>query len=316
MKRFLFSFAILSASPAFPDSSACLVNAGGPVRNHIIASFGLPEYEYDVEAPQGAIEMCRDHYCALFNPDTQGPVWVVERLTPSVLAGDRGRPDEKWVLNHPNAAGLNNPVVDEDYEHSGFNRGHMAASDNFECSEDWMRQTFRFSNAVPQVGHGFNGWVWKHLERRVRDLAEARQEVFVITGPVHLPADGRSISISNQQNSCGHAIDLAEKTKLGKTQICDANDSNPNAPCDPGVSVPAGLFKVVFVPETGRIFGFLMSNEDHRRIDGSASTDRYIKRWQVSLDVIESLTSVELLPNFAARAKHIALHRCAQPRWR
>ena len=179
-----------------------------------------------------------------------------------------------------------------------------------------MRQTFRFSNAVPQVGTGFNGWVWKYLEERVRNLADNRSEVFVITGPVHLPDDGSPATIPSEENACGGALALAGKADLGKASICDANDNDTSAECDLGIAVPAGLFKVIYVPSTERSFGFLMTNEDHHKFEKSAATYKYLKRWQVSLGVIEGLTSVELFPNFEARRKNIATNRCTQPRWR
>ena len=67
----------------------------------------------------------------------------------------------------------------DDYEHSGFDRGHnMSAADNG-CDTAAMKQCFYFSNMTPQV-HSINAGAWKTLEMAERD--SAIHDTFVITG--------------------------------------------------------------------------------------------------------------------------------------
>ena len=89
-----------------------------------------------------------------------------------------------------------------------------------------MRQTFIFSNAVPQVQNEFNGAIWQNLEKLVQDLAKERREIFVITGPIPMRADGAQIVVEADRNGCGRRLVLAGRSKLGKTATCDANDDD------------------------------------------------------------------------------------------
>ena len=47
-----------------------------------------------------------------------------------------------------------------------------------------MRESFYLSNMAPQVGVGMNRGVWKNIEVKVRQWANEKGSLFVITGPV------------------------------------------------------------------------------------------------------------------------------------
>ena len=84
-----------------------------------------------------------------------------------------------------------------------------------------------------------------------------------------------------------------------------------------GVAVPAGLFKIVVVPETGRRFGFVLSNEDHRPFrTAHESAEDYLENWRASLDVIEELTSLEFFPDASPRERRVMRLGCTETRWR
>ena len=76
------------------------------------------------------------------------------------------------------ALGEKPKAVPTDYEKSGYAIGHQAPSADFTSREQFMRDTFFLSNAVPQEGIGFNTGVWSGLERLVRTLAEQRSPLF------------------------------------------------------------------------------------------------------------------------------------------
>ena len=54
-----------------------------------------------------------------------------------------------------------------DYKYSGYNRGHICASQDRVNSKDANEQTFYLSNMHPQIG-GFNSGVWGNMEMQVR----------------------------------------------------------------------------------------------------------------------------------------------------
>jgi len=64
------------------------------------------------------------------------------------------------------AADLQAPVSNE-YSKSGYDRGHMVASEDRICSQDVNGQTFFMTNMQPQF-HSFNAGIWETMEKKVR----------------------------------------------------------------------------------------------------------------------------------------------------
>jgi endonuclease G len=62
----------------------------------------------------------------------------------------------------------------DDYKHSGYDRGHLAPSADFEWSEEANEATFTMANMVPQMP-GLNKFAWKGLEEEVRKWASQSQ---------------------------------------------------------------------------------------------------------------------------------------------
>ena len=73
----------------------------------------------------------------------------------------------------------------EDYERSGFDRGHLINSADRQGSKIINSETFLLSNMSPQRPN-FNRAIWLELEKVVRDIAEAEEfaEVYTICGPL------------------------------------------------------------------------------------------------------------------------------------
>ena len=59
-----------------------------------------------------------------------------------------------------------------DYRGSGYDRGHICASEDRICSKNVNGQTFYLSNMHPQV-NAFNSGVWAKMESRVRQWRDA-----------------------------------------------------------------------------------------------------------------------------------------------
>ncbi|VDK81341.1 unnamed protein product [Anisakis simplex] len=96
--------------------------------------------------------------------------WVVEHLTPSRMTYDPSVDRSKCQFHadesiHPYFRSQN-----DDYQRSGYDRGHLAAAGNHRRTQNAIDQTFLLSNMSPQVGRGFNRDKWNELERYVRPL--------------------------------------------------------------------------------------------------------------------------------------------------
>ena len=71
----------------------------------------------------------------------------------------------------------------DDYEGSGFDRGHLVASADRRASGLLNSETFLLTNMGPQKPQ-FNRGIWKKLEEAVRDLANLYVEVYTVCGPL------------------------------------------------------------------------------------------------------------------------------------
>jgi endonuclease G len=67
------------------------------------------------------------------------------------------------------------------YDNSGFDRGHMCPSEDRDETTDENRVTFKMTNIMPQ-SDDLNQQVWKSLEEYCRDLMDAGNELYVISG--------------------------------------------------------------------------------------------------------------------------------------
>lgn len=276
-------------------------------------SVGLPEIHKDLDSDD-FVEVCHDGYIALHNHLTRTPDWVIERVTAEMVTGDNARPDASW--RQEQAAPVDRRARDSDYTKSGFSRGHQAPSANFKHSVETMKDTFVFSNAVPQVGAGFNSGAWSTLEARIRAVAESRGELVVITGPIYQPEDGGDFVIEADDNLCGSRIVLPA---LPQKTICKANNRDSDDACEEavagevrstGVAVPAALFKIVYDPERKRLNAFVMPNVDHGPLKGRTPTREYIKRFRTTLEFVEERTGYRFLTALDDRDRTVVAAHC------
>lgn len=221
-------------------------------------AIGLPEY---TATPSNKTAVCHDRYVLSHDNASKTPDWVVEVLNKAKLTNKFPRPKIKFSgdLCVP-PEGQPDPG---DYAKTTdkFEIGHQAPSEDFNNSDVNMRDTFVFSNAVPQGGDTFNAGIWKTLETEVRKAAVARRTVYVITGPVRGSGGKRSISIAKADNACGGALDLdAFKTAM----VCKAVNQKKATSCSSGVAVPVALYKIVYDPQKNVAYAFLMANRNYK----------------------------------------------------
>lgn len=117
----------------------------------------------------------------LYNGNRRVPDWVLEVLTLDRFQGEAKRTDsfqEDPDLPPGEAAKL------EDYEDTGYNRGHMAPAEDMKWDQKAIDESFYLSNMGPQLGIGLNPNTWRELEQYVRALTKDREPLVVITGPI------------------------------------------------------------------------------------------------------------------------------------
>jgi endonuclease G, mitochondrial len=150
-----------------------------------------PEFTvYGVPGEAGDL-LCRKGYLLSHDPTRKTPIWVAEHLTrekaQKKVAGrsDDFRPDSE--LEPGRRAELS------DYRGSGYDRGHMAPAADLAWDEQAMSESFYLSNMVPQVGVGMNRGIWAELEKKVRNWALQRGELYVYSGPIYGKGEVKTI---------------------------------------------------------------------------------------------------------------------------
>ena len=263
---------------------------------------GLPGY---AAADVDATVVCHSRYVLSHNNVHKTPDYVVERLTRAQVGGDNKRPKVKFTYEENVCKAAR--AIDRDYAGSGYDRGHQAPSEDFNRKSEWMVESFILSNIIPQVGRGFNQGIWKDLEALVRKLATERGEIYVVTGPVYRDADDRPPQITRDNNACRNAVKFEPPTKA---EICDANDKNKKAACDGGVTVPVGLYKIIYDPAAKRANAYILPNIDHRALETDKDPLEYLKRYRTTLRVVERQTGLRFLAALPARSRKQQLDEC------
>lgn len=124
-------------------------------------------------------------YTVSYNEQRRNPNWVAYELTADEVDGTEPR-DSKFIPD-PNVIGRQ--AVDDDYKHSGWDRGHLAPAADMKWSEQAMDESFYLSNISPQNSN-LNRGVWKSIEELTRDNAHRYGEILVVTGPVFTDKKG------------------------------------------------------------------------------------------------------------------------------
>ena len=111
----------------------------------------------------------------------KNPLWVSYKLFKVDNPASEKRPSNFNVDNRTEAK-----VTQNDYTHSGYDRGHMAP--NYAIAtrygQEAQLQTFLMSNICPQLPK-LNRQIWKQLEQRiVKTYANDFEEIWVVTGPI------------------------------------------------------------------------------------------------------------------------------------
>lgn len=93
--------------------------------------------------------------------------WVAYELTKSHLIG---KAEERSGNFRPDPGVKLGSAAPDDYQGSGYDRGHLAPAADMAFDKTAMSESFFMSNMSPQEP-GFNRGIWKELEGHVRDFA-------------------------------------------------------------------------------------------------------------------------------------------------
>ena len=254
--------------------------------------------------------VCHLGYITGHNNDNKTPEWVIEHVTPKMAASSGSATREDQDFEADALLPPKGQAVSADYDGSGYDKGHQAPAADFKGNQKFLDDTFFYSNAVPQIGAGFNRSIWRSLETHVRKLStELKRDIYVITGPVY--QENKPIKVTG--DACGAKLTLPVPEKKS---ICPANRDDDDAKCQTGVAVPAALYKIVFETSAPTAFGILMENKSHTGEYKSGGGFEYIKKHTVSIATIEDLTGLTFFTKFDSRTQRVLKKNCVTFKFR
>lgn len=124
-----------------------------------------------------------EHYTIGYSEKYRLPLWTWHKLTEEQI--------KKCVLKRKGDF-VADPATDKiqagkkDYAGTTWQKGHMVPCEDMSFDEKAMKESFYYSNCVPQTAK-LNAGQWARLEKLVRNWARDNGEVEVFSGPVIEP---------------------------------------------------------------------------------------------------------------------------------
>ncbi len=239
-----------------PTTTATNTPTGTPTPSNVHLTMGNPSNAVtDVGQPTNYL-MEKSTYCLSYHRDNRRPNWVSWHLDNSWLGStprqDDYRPDPALPASwyHVQAG---------DYSGSGYDRGHMCPSGDRTASVADNSSTFLMTNFIPQAPVN-NQTTWANLESYCRTLANAGNELYIISG--------------------GYGVNGT---------IGSGNVALPTQTWKVIIVLPSGNNDVSRVTTSTRTIAVNMPNDDNVNSDW--------RTYRVSVDSVEALTGYDFFSN-------------------
>ena len=179
LRSLICSLAVLASASAL---------AGTACPQHFAA--GQPPVVTNPKLQPRTQDLCFRAFAVLHSGLTRTPLYAAEHLTRQNVK-NAGKLSRKDSFRAEDALPQSDRAELEDYERSGYDRGHMAPNANF-ATRKAQAESFSLANMVPQV-HESNAGVWAGIESATRQLASAEGDIYVISGPAFIGGNLKKI---------------------------------------------------------------------------------------------------------------------------
>jgi endonuclease G len=232
--------------------------------------------DYLIERPQFVLS---------YNAKTCCPNWVCWRLSKD----DIGKAPRGAFISDEELKNKGLPMVkSEDYDSSGFDRGHMCPAQDRSATKEDIQATFVMTNVVPQAPR-CNQHAWERLEDYCRRLTKDGHVLWIAAGPYG------SGGVGKDHEGKAHSEEIPTIGKHHK------------------INVPAKLWKVILVlpDETSeptkrtRVIATIFPNDERVYEKKENKEDWHWADHRVSVAEVEKLTGYKFfrtLPEETAQA--------------
>lgn len=134
-------------------------------------------------------------YVTGYDESNHSPAWVAYLIHRHGEVGENSVAAPRDLFSFKTDTRTASRITERFYHRSGYDRGHLAPNDaiGVNYGVDAQRETFLMSNIAPQLPQ-FNRGVWAYLERiEQNNWANAREAVWVITGPMYTEAENAKL---------------------------------------------------------------------------------------------------------------------------
>ena len=210
------------------------------------------------------------NYTIAYDASKYATYWVAYNLKSGHM-GSLERPDD-WNYDTSEGASATSKQVNLTKTYSTYNngaghaKGHMIPNASRNGNETMQKQTFYYTNSVPQIHNGFNNGIWQSLEAALQTIGKS-EEIFIVTGTAFSKVgESKTISYTSTTSDSGKSI-----------------------------PVPNYFYKVVLKvdstssPKSAKAIGFWFENKAYSNSTYSEHT--------VSVDQIEKWTGLNFFVN-------------------
>lgn len=250
---------------------------------------GFPHLSPDISDPYFVCK--KGTYALEFNPKSKTSLWVTEHL----MGDQLDHPEAGYTKDYRPDPDLGSDVRSElyDYLHQGYEPGLMAPVADFQADPIKMSRAFYLSNAAPQNAENQKG-IWRALEHNVRQWAQAKGELFVITGPVY----------PRGQTMAWIGGPPPPKEGVIKRRYSTVDKKNPYKG---KMGVPYSFYKVIYDPRSHQAVAFIIPNQNE--------PVQLLPRFATSVAQVEAATRLTFFPNLPAAERQQLVNTVTPQAW-
>lgn len=161
------------------------------------SKFGLPSFDN---------LKFRKNYILSYDNRLKHPTWVLESFT-GKLRKNNAKEKYRYIFQPDLTLHEYFRTNYDEYRHTGYDRGHLAATCNSMASQELTDEVFVLSNIAPQLATlNAGACPWTRSESYVHYLAQKSRNLYIVSGTMYLPTSGTFSGRSDKSELMIHRL--------------------------------------------------------------------------------------------------------------
>ena len=149
--------------------------------NTVIKNNNISQYKRTLPSGKVGQVVKRKQFAYQHSNECKTSIWVSYEVSRESLVKNFERTED--FRKDPLILGMQATL--KDYEHSGYDRGHLARAALFTSDRSDMSNTFLLSNIIPQNPYNNRHGSWRKIERLEYQNILERGKLYIISGPIY-----------------------------------------------------------------------------------------------------------------------------------